>query len=260
MFAKWSNSFQVFEDERFEFGMFPKNSLNHLMVVEGWFTGKAPPPGHYSTEALKQNGKYVVEQNPFFDEPFIIDPNLESKELTKFSIRADIWKNAGGNNWSCISGESPLKLIHIIPIDEHATTFIDHLGHEMLHSGPYLDSHGTEHYKQASLYHSSFPPPAFTITPQATVNVGKPFMLRTSFLKAMPPVDYNVTVFENHIMDFESTEHGFNIYLRGWMDENHIDMKPFRSTEDDWLVGGAKRYIERYEEVYDLVEKIKIKD
>ncbi|MEW2914948.1 hypothetical protein [Leisingera sp. JC11] len=257
-FANWSNSFQVFEDERYEIGFLPNISLNHLMIAEGFFTGKAPPPGYYSTEALKEQGKYVVEDKPFFDQPFIIDPNIASDELTKFSISAEIWKEAQGSFVSHLGDGSALKNLFIVPVDEHASTYIDGHGVEMQYRGFYKDSHGNEHSMDAVPFVSSWSPPAFTIFPKSSVNVGKAFRLRTRFFRAMPTEDYTVTTLANHTMVFESVEHGFVIYLRGWMHEDHHEMKPLRTSEDDWIVGGTKSLMARFDKVHGHQEKIKI--
>ena len=254
-FASWSNSFQVFEDERFEIGFLPKNSLNHLMIAEGYLTGKAPPPGHYSTAELKSQGKYVCEGKPYFDQPFVIDSNLESDEWTRFEISRDSF----GRGWKFVTKTNGEKELHIVPMDEEATSFIDTYGSERQYRGPYPDTHGNERYMQGTEYEVCWLPPSFTIFPKASVNVGAPFMIRASFIKAMPLVDYSVTVFENHLFAFESIEHGFTVYLRGWMDEDHVEMKPYRFQEEDWVHGKTGHLQKQSAEVYGLTEQIKIK-
>lgn len=262
MFADWSNSFQVFEDERFEVGMYPKNSINHLMVVEGGFNGKVPPPGHYSTKSLKEEGKYVIEEKPFFDEPFIIDPNLDSRELTKFKIP----KTGIEEGWDFIISRNGLKNIYITPVNEHTTTYIDLNGRQHQYHSMSMDADDDNYYEPSPLWQNCWFHPSLTIFPKATVNVGRPFLILASFIKALPKIDYRVTLFENHIMDFHSEEHGFNIYLRSWMDEEHKEMdeehkepESIRSKEDDWLVGGTKRQVKRFEVIFGKVEQIKIK-
>jgi hypothetical protein len=271
-FAKWSNSFQVFDDERYEFGFLPDNSLNHLMVVEGWFTGKAPPTGHYSTEALKKQGKYVVEENPFFDEPFIIDPNLEGGELTKFSIPTEFWratksvapiarniKGPPGSALNLPNDSLDNTSYYIIPLSEDAETYINHEGQKGTFRTLLQSATGESFSFEGPPWKLDETNQTFTHFPKATVNVGKPFMVRNSFINVMPIADYKVTVLGNHMLIFESTEHGFYIYLRGWMDEDHEKMKPYRSQEDDWLVGGAERLVKQFEKVHAKTELIKIK-
>lgn len=270
-FANWSNSFQVFEDERYEVGFVPKSSLNHLMIVEGYLTGKAPPPGHYSTEALRKQGKYVVEDKPFFDEPFTIDPHLDVAELTRFEIPAKHWEppeEYESMGRASITGELAGSIFdlyrvrfsfYIVPLENSATSYINPQGFEV----PYREKirfEGTNTFEVMDDPVIVNPiNRTHTILPVATVNVGKSFRIQSSFVNAMPLVDYRTTVLENHLIAFESVEHGFIIYLRGWMDEDHVEMKPYRFQEEDWIAGKTKHLQKQSKEVYGLDEVIKIK-
>lgn len=270
-FAKWSNSFQVFEDERYEVGFVPNNSLNHLMIVEGYLTGKAPPPGHYSTSALKEQGKYVVEEKPFFDQPFIIDPHIDVAELTRFDLPAKYWEppeNYEAMGQASITGQLAGSLFdlyrvkfsfYIVPLDNNVTSYINPQGFEV----PYREKirfEGTDTFEIMDDPVIVNPiNRTHTILPVATENVGKSFRIQSSFVNVMPLVDYRATVLENHLIVFESIEHGFVIYMRGWVDEDHIIMKPYRFQEEGWISGGTKHLQKQSKEVYGLTELIKIK-
>lgn len=270
-FANWTNAIQVFDDGRYEVGFMPENAISRLMVAEGWLNGKAPPAGFYSTEALKGIGVYAVEETPFFDFSFVIDPNIDGEELTDFFVPEADWLEAKSgllNYLKMTETDDPVVYekgmvrlrYYIVPLDESAASYIDHYGKEKIYRSQIKMPFGKTMGLGDQTFARGMLDETFTLFPVASENVGQAFKIHSEFINAMPLTDYNVTAMKNHIFIFESEEFGFNIYIRGWMNEDHVKMRPHRSSEDQWIPDkdGLKYLVKRMEAVYGNKEKVKI--
>jgi len=91
LLSKHAASITVFPDGRIEAGWFSskKGSVSGLIVASGWLSLRIPPPGFYSTEAIRKRRVFELHTNPYLNAPFRIAPNLVSEPVSKFEILKD---------------------------------------------------------------------------------------------------------------------------------------------------------------------------
>lgn len=217
LFKGWSNSFQVFENGRFEIGMFPKGTLSDLMIVRGWLRDQPlPAPGHYLMPAPKST-HHEVCSDPYFDKPFIISKNRDCKTLTDFEISKDDWKVIDKHNAESVR-------THIIPVNESVSEYMDYFGQKHTYNDQTVSFDGDMNWLH--------------ILPYADNGISEAFFFRSKFISAIPSVNYYAKVLENHVMVLESEEFGFEIFLRLWQEEDKREVQDFRTYDADWLDGG----------------------